>query len=317
LGYRRPAEQVAPKHRNVKPFPSIVPSIVHRIPTPLEHILWQFIGAFVGISIVQLVFTRPHHFTSSEDVPPHAWASPIIIGSFGASSVLLYAAPLSPLSQPRPFIGGQFVSALAGVVVTRLFKLAGPTWYDLNETDTAHSLVWLTGSISVALSLCLMTATGTLHPPGGATAVLCATNAQVERLSWRVLPVVLLSSVLMVTWNLIWMNLGRKRYPTSFVAGAPSTAAEGNVLAYLHDLFVKHYKSTARHNHKEHPQHPQHAHQMDEIKRANINNGKTTAWQDEQGWREQRAKVVDAPADDNMETANKAPTERTSQVVSS
>lgn len=303
LGHRKPEHLVKKEHSHIKPFPSIVPSIVHRIPQPIEHAIWMFIGAFVGMAIVQLVFTRPRHFTSSSDVPPHVWASPIIIGSFGASSVLLYAMPFSPLSQPRPFIGGQFVSALAGVAITRLFKLAGPTWYDLNDTDTAHSIVWLCGAVSVALSLCLMTATGTLHPPGGATAVLCATNVQVERLSWRVLPVVLLSSVLMVVWNLVWMNLGRKRYPTSFIAGAPATAADGNLLAFLYEKII-----ARRAEHESSEEHgPKSISDAKPVKKdGNDDKGRregNAVWQDESDWRRQTNGVTTARADQDKDDA--------------
>lgn len=38
-----------------------------------------------------------------------------VTGSFGASSVLIYGAPSSPMAQPRNFIGGHLVSALVGV----------------------------------------------------------------------------------------------------------------------------------------------------------------------------------------------------------
>ena len=124
LGYRKPIDQINPRYRDVKPYPSIIP-IIHKVPLAIESVFWSFFGAFIGIAIVLLVFTRPKHFTSSSNVPPHSWASPAIIGSFGASSVLIYAVPASPLSQPRCFVGGQFLSALMGVCITKLFNLAG------------------------------------------------------------------------------------------------------------------------------------------------------------------------------------------------
>lgn len=60
-------------------------------------------GAFVGIALLAMVV---NHFPSLEL---------LVIGSFGASAVLLYAAPGSPFSQPRNLIGGHLVSALTGV----------------------------------------------------------------------------------------------------------------------------------------------------------------------------------------------------------
>ncbi|MCO5549686.1 hypothetical protein L7F22_003159 [Adiantum nelumboides] len=240
LGYRKPIDQINPRHRDVKPHPSIIP-IIHKVPLALESVLWSFIGAFVGIAIVLLVFTRPKHFTSSSDVPPHTWASPAIIGSFGASSVLIYAVPASPLSQPRCFVGGQFLSALIGVCITKLFNLAGSPTYNIMLTDRSNSVVWVTGALATALSITLMLITGTIHPPGGATAVLCATNPEVSRLGWKVLPVVLLSSVLMLVWNLIWMNLGRRKYPNEWMIPAPATVQDGYLLKAVFDLISSKY----------------------------------------------------------------------------
>lgn len=237
LGYRRPVDQINPRHRDVKPHPSIIP-IIHKLPLAIESVIWSTLGAFVGIAIVILVFTRPKHFTSSSDVPPHAWASPAIIGSFGASSVLIYAVPISPLSQPRCFVGGQFLSALVGVCIAKLFNLAGSPTYNIMLTDRSTSIVWIAGALATALSITVMSITGTIHPPGGATAVLCATNPEVSRLGWKVLPVVLLSSVLMLVWNLIWMNLGRRKYPNSWMVAAPATVQDGYLLKAVGDFIM-------------------------------------------------------------------------------
>lgn len=234
LGYRRPATELHPRQQNIKPYPSLLP-VLHRLPLAVESLVWTFVGSFIGIAIVQLVFARPRHFTSSTDVPPHDWAAPIIVGSFGASSVLLYAAPASPLGQPRCFVGGQTLSAVAGVAMTKLIKLAGPFYYDMQHTDTSHSLVWVAGSLATGAALIVMTVTGTLHPPGGATAVLCATNMQIERMGWRIIPVVLLSSLLMLVWSLIFMNLGRKRFPETFWAPSPPGVAAGNLSQFFID----------------------------------------------------------------------------------
>ncbi|UZJ52014.1 hypothetical protein CBS101457_001334 [Exobasidium rhododendri] len=236
LGHRKAKSEIHPNYQHVKPYPSLFP-VLHRIPLMLESLIWTWVGSFVGIAAISLIFSRPTVFTSSVDVPPHSWISPIIIGSFGASSVLLYAAPSSPLGQPRCFVGGQFLSALSGYCVTRLFRLSSN--YNLQLTDTSTSLVWLAGALSTATALVVMTMTGTLHPPGGATALLCATNSQVERLGWRVLPIVLLSSFIMLFWSLIWMNLGRRRYPESFTKASPPESSSGNIFGAIHRLLFR------------------------------------------------------------------------------
>lgn len=314
LGYRRPLSQVHPRHRHVKPHPSLLP-FLHRIPLPLESLIWCMIGATVSISIVELVFARPMHFTSSIDVPPHAWAAPIIVGSFGASSVLLYATPASPLGQPRCFVGGQLLSALAGVVITKLFKLAGPQAYDLQHTDNATSLVWVAGALASGCALVIMMVTGTMHPPGGATAVLCATNAEVSRMGWKIIPVVLLSSVLMLTWSLIWMNLGRKRYPESFFQAAPATFKEGNLSAGLIDWFsvkVKEQKAkkanrnqtmSGQKSETETPTSCDANFDGSQSATAPVSKEHTHPWQDETDWRDPPtgSGVVDAVLEDKDE----------------
>ncbi len=80
----------------------------------------------------------------------------MIIGSFGASAVLIYGAVKSPLAQPRNLLGGHILSAIVGVTCYQLFD----------------SHMWLAAAASVATAIALMHATKTLHPPGGATALI-------------------------------------------------------------------------------------------------------------------------------------------------
>jgi CBS-domain-containing membrane protein len=80
----------------------------------------------------------------------------LIVGSFGASAVLIFGAIKSPLAQPRNFLGGHILSALIGVTAHKLLP--------------AH--IWLAGAVAVATAIGLMHLTKTLHPPGGATALI-------------------------------------------------------------------------------------------------------------------------------------------------
>jgi CBS-domain-containing membrane protein len=86
----------------------------------------------------------------------------MIIGSFGASAVLVYGAIRSPLAQPRNLIGGHVLSAIIGVAS---FKLLG-------------NQLWLASAVSVATAIFVMHATKTLHPPGGATALIAVIGGQ-------------------------------------------------------------------------------------------------------------------------------------------
>lgn len=184
---------------------------VEKLPRKIETLIWAWIGAMLGLGFVMITFSRWDQFAMSANEPMTVWTSPIIIGSFGASSVILYGTPASPLGQPKAFVGGQFISALVSVCITKLFALNHN--YNPNLIDSSHSLVWVAGGIAAGTALCAMLLTDTVHPPGGATALLGATSPPVVRLGWRYLPVVLLSSVIMEVWAMLWMNLGRAKYP--------------------------------------------------------------------------------------------------------
>lgn len=111
-----------------------------------EEIFWSWLGSFFGIAAVAWV---SHLYFEGLDVV-------LMIGSFGASAVLLYGAVRSPLAQPRNLIGGHIISAVIGVLC---WKLLGQD-------------LWLAESVAVATSIAAMHATRTLHPPGGATALI-------------------------------------------------------------------------------------------------------------------------------------------------
>jgi len=116
------------------------------------EIVWSWIGAFLGIASV--AFVNYNIFKGTDLV--------MIIGSFGASAVLIYAAIRSPLAQPRNLIGGHVISAIIGVTAYNLL----------------HSFMWLAAAVAVATAIAAMHATKTLHPPGGATALIAVIGSQ-------------------------------------------------------------------------------------------------------------------------------------------
>ncbi len=115
-------------------------------PVNASEIAWSWIGAFIGISAVGYLNQRLLDATSLV----------MIIGSFGASAVLLYGAIKSPLAQPRNLLGGHVLSAIIGVFCYQTFS----------------AVPWLAGALAVATAIAVMHATKTLHPPGGATALI-------------------------------------------------------------------------------------------------------------------------------------------------
>lgn len=84
-----------------------------------ETLLTTWLGAFVGIL---LAIAAGGYGLSI--VNYGQGNLPLSIGSMGATAVLLYALPVSPLSTPRNVVGGHMISALCGVLISLLFGLS-------------------------------------------------------------------------------------------------------------------------------------------------------------------------------------------------
>lgn len=131
---------------------------------------WSFIGSFFGIGTIA--------FIQSNFLPEHD--NLFLIGSFGASSVLIYGVIQSPLAQPRNLIGGHLVSAFVGVSVCQLIP----------------AIIWISAPLAVSLAIVAMQYTKTLHPPGGATALIAVTgSSQLKALGFYYLLFPVLSGV--------------------------------------------------------------------------------------------------------------------------
>jgi CBS-domain-containing membrane protein len=110
------------------------------------ELLWSWLGAMIGIGIcgyLSAKYFEPRDMT-------------LLVGSFGASAVLVYGAIKSPLAQPRNLVGGHIIAGFVGVACSRLFG----------------DIIWLAAALAVSLAIVAMLATKTLHPPGGATALI-------------------------------------------------------------------------------------------------------------------------------------------------
>lgn len=154
-----------------------------------EH-FWSFVGAFVGIGLIAYVQT--HWFTQEDNI--------FLIGSFGASSVLLYGAIQSPLAQPRNLIVGHLISAFIGVTVYKLLP----------------DILWITAPLAVSLSIVFMQVTKSLHPPGGATALIAVIGSEkIKTLGYLyVFSPVLSGTLMLFVVALIFNNVTKHRkYP--------------------------------------------------------------------------------------------------------
>jgi len=172
-----------------------------------EIIISSF-GAFVGISLIAEIsffFTGFH-------------GAMMLIPSMGASAVLVFAVPQGPLSQPWPLIGGNLLSAAVGVSCYHLYL-----WHWLPS-------VFITAGLAVGLAIGLMLLTRSLHPPGGASALVAVVGGDaIHALGYQyLLTPVLLNVLVIFTVALIFNNFFYwRRYPTSlnrFSAKSPQAS---------------------------------------------------------------------------------------------
>jgi hypothetical protein len=152
LGYRPPGSKAPFEPLPFPPF-----SWLKHVPMKYELWFFAWIGSFTGIILIEAIMSTS---TAFRDV----YHTPIIITSFGASAVLLFAAIESPFAQPRNFVLGHFVSALAGTCITRLFVL-DPRYQSGLDNRTFHANIFINGGLSMATAALGQVIIGAVHPP--------------------------------------------------------------------------------------------------------------------------------------------------------
>ncbi len=121
----------------------------------------------------------------------------ILIAPIGASAVLAFAVPSSPLAQPWSIIGGNCISAVTGALI-------------------AHAVPWMgvAGALAVASAILVMTLTRSLHPPGGACAlvVVLAFHEHPGLLNGMLVSLAI-NSVVLAAVAVVFHRLGGRSYP--------------------------------------------------------------------------------------------------------
>lgn len=135
----------------------------------------------------------------------------------GASAVLVFAVPASPLAQPWAVVGGNTLSALVGI--TSVHWIGSPA---------------VAAAAAVGGAIGLMFALRCLHPPGGASALLVALNG-VNDLHFALVPV-LVNSLLLVAVGMVYNNATRRAYPHMQRPGAALNARDDEADAVDADL---------------------------------------------------------------------------------
>jgi len=138
-----------------------------------KEFLISITGAFIGTLIASFFSST---ILEAEDMP-------LILASTGASAILVFSLPFSPVSQPWNLVGGHLVSAVVGV-----------SCFFLVPDELIAS------SLSIPFSMLFMHYLRCMHPPGGATAITAVIGgANVHTLGYAfvIIPVFINSIILL------------------------------------------------------------------------------------------------------------------------
>lgn len=175
----------------------------------LRERLIACLGALVGITltglICGLVFGQGPHI-------------PLIVAPMGASAVLLFAVPASPLAQPWSIIGGNTISAVMGVLAAHFIP---------------NPVVAI--GVGVSLAIAAMSLTRCLHPPGGAAALTALIGGPAVTSAGFLFPLfpVCVNSVILVALGVAFHRLSRRNYPHVPVPAPVNTHGTGDLPAPL------------------------------------------------------------------------------------
>jgi CBS domain-containing membrane protein len=175
--------------------------VPHPVSVPWRERIRSCIGALVGIAVTG---ASMHWLLGDEG------RIALLVAPMGASAVLLFAVPASPLAQPWSFIGGNLVAATLGVLASRLF--GDPI---------------VAAAFAVAAATCAMFALRCVHPPSGAVALTAVLGGPaVHALGFRfVLEPIALQSFVLLTAAIAYHTLTRHRYPHARRASAQAQTA--------------------------------------------------------------------------------------------
>ena len=159
------------------------------LPTPMQintKEQWRaLLGAMLGILATGLL-----SYWLSGDNSAAIW----LIAPIGASALLIFIVPASPMAQPWSVVGGNTISALAGI--TCAVYIHNPL---------------IAAPISVGLAIGLMFHLRCLHPPGGATSLLVVLT-QASNYQFALFPV-LTNSILLVLTGVVYNHVTGRAYP--------------------------------------------------------------------------------------------------------
>lgn len=164
----------------------------HPLPVARKQMILASLGAGLGLMITSLT---SHWLLGAVNL----W----FVAPMGASAVLLFGLPNSPLAQPWSIVGGNLVAGVIGVT-TALF--------------VPHPA--LACGIAACLAIIVMFQLRCLHPPSGAVALTAILGGNgVQQMGYHfILTPVLLNSVCLALLAIVFNNLAGRRYPHPLAA---------------------------------------------------------------------------------------------------
>jgi CBS domain-containing membrane protein len=167
------------------------------------------IGAFIAVYTIYTV----SHMVLGDDAL-------LLVVSMGAATVLLFAVPHGPLSQPWPLFGGNLISAVIGVGCAQ--------WIP----DT-----FIAASAAMGLSVMAMYYLGCTHPPGGATAltaVVGGSSVHELGLMYVITPVLLNVLIIFVVALIFNAPFKWRRYPARLTEKLALTKGTDQLVGLSH-----------------------------------------------------------------------------------
>ncbi len=189
----------------------------HCWPAPLGIDGWERLRFIVGAMLGVLLTAMLSRWWAGDSS-----TGPWMVASLGASAVLVFGMPSSPLAQPWPVLGGSTLSALVGAGCAAVVP------------DPA-----LAGALAVGLAVALMVPLRCLHPPGGAMALYGVLSAGE---GWRLAAFpILLNVLILLLVAVVYNTLTGRRYPHPQRTPGRGEIAAGAFTSSDVDAALSHY----------------------------------------------------------------------------
>jgi len=176
--------------------------------TPPKMIqLKQAVHIFLGVLITLLLLSGGNKLISEETSGEYG----LLLGSMGALCTLLFAAPNSPLGQPRNILYGHLIACLVGIGLNYVTETA---------TGGGDGMPrWVTQALSPSLAIAGMALFGVTHPPAGAVSLILVSAKPMIDAKWRAMgaPVFAMISIAVIVASMYNNAHPKKQYPTAWL----------------------------------------------------------------------------------------------------